>query len=189
MRAVLTHIPCAPCRYVFRSLVTLSGLITPQQARCALALCANTPPYRACIPCAVTFTRDALRIPQQFLDGIAVVNFVPTPLVMFVTWCVRLTCYTHEPRLWRRRAHASAHTRDGFMADGIVGAILMTIGMCVSATHNAQTCTSFIWHARARALALLCLTRTPHSAATPTQGSSPAFRWCSLAMSCSCTSR
>jgi type VI protein secretion system component VasK len=23
---------------------------------------------------------------RQFLDGIAVVNFVPTPLVMFVTW-------------------------------------------------------------------------------------------------------
>ena len=28
---------------------------------------------------------------QQFLDGIAVVNFVPTPLVMFVTWRVAVT--------------------------------------------------------------------------------------------------
>jgi chromate transporter len=41
---------------------------------------------------------------EQFLDGIAIVNFVPTPLVMFVTW-------------------------DGFIANGVVGGILMTLGM------------------------------------------------------------
>lgn len=40
----------------------------------------------------------------QFLDGIAVVNVVPTPLVMFITW-------------------------DGFVAKGISGAIVMTIGI------------------------------------------------------------
>ena len=40
----------------------------------------------------------------QFLDGIAIVNIVPTPLVMFITW-------------------------DGFVAGGISGAVLMTIGM------------------------------------------------------------
>lgn len=56
--------------YVYRSLVTLSGRMTP----------------------------------AQFLDGIAVVNFVPTPLVMFVTW-------------------------DGFISGGVGGAILMTLGM------------------------------------------------------------
>lgn len=41
---------------------------------------------------------------ESFLDGIAIVNFVPTPLVMFVTW-------------------------DGFIANGITGGVLMTIGM------------------------------------------------------------
>lgn len=40
----------------------------------------------------------------QFLDGIAVVNVVPTPLVMFITW-------------------------DGFLAKGVVGAVVMTIGI------------------------------------------------------------
>ena len=64
---------------------------------------------------------------QQFLDGIAVVNFVPTPLVMFVTWCVmfHLPCSTQlsldtaptsptytQGRLccWRRgRRHSDDH--------------------------------------------------------------------------------
>lgn len=77
---------------------------------------------------------------QQFLDGIAVVNFVPTPLVMFVTWCVtahgdarcvlRNTC----ARLVRGKADivtALDERRDGFVAGGVAGAILMTIGMCV----------------------------------------------------------
>jgi hypothetical protein len=44
------------------------------------------------------------------------------------------------------------------MADGIVGAILMTIGMCVSAAQRSHTHIIRL-HACARALALLCLTR------------------------------
>ena len=69
-------------------------------------------------------TNSKLITPQQFLDGIAVVNFVPTPLVMFVTWCARSFVLAHAPLL-------SLACRDGFMADGIRGAVLMTIGMFI----------------------------------------------------------
>jgi hypothetical protein len=93
-----TAVPCAParrcalrlartltaacvrlfCRYVFRSLVTLSQLMTPQQAR--------TRRHQR-TQCTILCLRVLKRLrARQFLDGIAVVNFVPTPLVMFVTW-------------------------------------------------------------------------------------------------------
>ena len=65
----------------------------------------------------------------QFLDGIAIVNIVPTPLVMFITW-VR----TGPPSARGAPAPASGggggpRAQDGFMASGVVGAVLMTIGM------------------------------------------------------------
>ena len=58
---------------------------------CALTLESPTP----CAPRSYVLRSFVLinnfMTTQQFLDGIAVVNFVPTPLVMFVTWRVAVT--------------------------------------------------------------------------------------------------